>query len=1194
MKIEKGVTLLEASAGTGKTYTLAELFLRLIVEEGVPAREILVVTYTKAATSELRERIRARLQEALMLNPGNHRLIEALEFFDEVSIDTIHAFCQRTLRDQAFETGIYFDPELIPDQSGIIQEVAADYFRKEICEGDSLIASLCYNKGLLREGLAKLLQTYLQFPELRLVPEIPKDREVARVNNLKKFETAFKDFRDCWNRIEDKKSLHDYFPESRKGWTIGAYAKPEIVASKIALLTEAFENSRLEARWPRQAGSLSSEGVSGALFGCVTFFSISEINGSGTGKNKVRPVADAVLERFFAACEDFSEQAEVFKIGLILDFLLWGKAEISARKLQAKQQSYDDLIQCLAQVLEREGVDGPLAKSVQKKYQAALIDEFQDTDPLQWKIFHRIFALPESHWLFLVGDPKQAIYGFRGADVNTYVKAAETAKHRHTLDTNWRSTTCLVESLNAVFNEPSGGGNFVEEGIRYQEVKAAPESKGNRKPFRYEDNELTPLQIWHWQPDDAVTSDRANSFLPDRVAGEIVRLLKGATLGEARLQTRDIAVLVESHHQAALMQEALRKVGIPGVELGNASVMESTEARELQWLLLAILQPSRERVVKSALTTDLMGWNGDRLVRELADESKWMDRLQQFAESRKSWEETGFFAMFSSFIQKEGVLQNLQKFPNGERRITNLLHLVELLETACKDEHLSPIQLVQWLEEKRLLSTREMAAEDHQLRLESDSDAVRIVTIHSSKGLEYPVVFCPFLQKDASLKALKDPGTNKILLKEEVRFHDAQGDMRWDLLQSDEANQIRARKESLAEKMRLFYVALTRAQNLCYLVSAPYGKKLRSTALAWLMQPDKSASDPVAALEEIESQATDWKSRWDQLSEVIDVTEIQELDPLAESSGTFEPISPGGGGGNARYCSRSSILQAWYLSSFTQLASHSLGKTLLSVGDTEIEEPNHSVIAPEFQKNPEGVFALPASSLTGNCLHEILESFDFSEAAGDSLNLALIQERLEAYGFSVYLNAVTEMLDRLRIIPLKNDRNEEVILSEIKKNLQLTEMEFYFPTRKFADGQPLINVIRRSTTGGFSLEDHSKIGSYLKGFIDLIFKGNDGRFYIVDWKSNRLGFSPEDYRSEAMQAKIEEQSYDLQYHLYTVALDKYLRLRIADYDYDTHFGGVWYLFLRGIHSDYPGCGTYYVRPEKVIIEQMSELLGSEL
>jgi exodeoxyribonuclease V beta subunit len=1180
--LDLGVTRLEASAGTGKTFALAGIFLRLLVEEKIPASDILVVTFTEAATAELRDRIRRRLVEALQALAGeptddalllalidrtqNRRaaalnsLRNALEIFDLISISTIHGFCQRTLADSAFESGILFNVELVADQDNLIREIAADYFRRQVHAGDAVPASLALHQKLTPDVFAVLLKRFLTYPELKLLPAAPP-RPLPEV--IAELETTFAKCVSEWRALaQDRGALMNYFIGGKK-WANGKHAKESFITDAMAGLDTGLDASRMSA----------------GIWDAIEFFSVSAVR-AAVGKKTKMPEPYPAL---FDTCEKLVVLAAELVLAQRLDFLSTARAALAQRKQEAKQQSYDDLISRLATALA--GPSGSaLANSVRKKFRVALIDESQDTDPLQWKIFKEIFAKSPEHRLYLIGDPKQAIYGFRGADVQTYLTAAKSAGHQYELDTNWRSESALVGAVNTIFASAGNTTAFVEEQISFERVKAAKQADAQPIIFPPDGNRPPPFQVWCANADNGGWSARsAQSLLPAAVAAEISRLLRAEVCIEnRRLNPRDIAVLVESHRQAGWVQRALHDLQIPSVEQAMDSVFASAEARELQWILTAILSPSREAGVKCALTTDAFGLDGNQLSELTANEVAWQTRLQEFAEYRFRWERGGFFSMFADLLRAEKMVEKFLRFADAERRITNLLHLTELLETASRAEHLGPARLVQWLEKRR--ASDAATADEFQLRLESDEDAVQIITIHRSKGLEYPVVFCPFVTKDAELGKIKN---QRQTVMEVVLFHNPTTQaLTWDLNAAPAPAHVQqTTKEQLAEKVRLLYVALTRARHRCYLVSAPSAKK-KSTALAWLLQGrSENLADPVEFLNAQSPAAADWKNCWHALAEKSPAS-IAVADLPLELGELWRPEKQVGDKLISKTCARE-LRPSWFLSSFTQLSqsAHAAAPDLPDHDATDVTAKP----ADTETEITTGIFALPAGARTGDCLHQILEKFDFSND-DMALTTALVEQKLAAFGLAEarHVEAVAAMLERLRHVPLALD-NAAFTLARVRPTQRLSEMEFHFPVGQL-DGESLAKLIRdqkKSPAKTLPAE------GFLKGFIDLIFEFN-GRFYIVDWKSNSLGHRVEDYDVAAMRREITERSYDLQYHLYTGALDKFLRARLAGYDYEKHFGGVRYIFLRGVTPEKPELGIFHARPTAGKITQLSALLGSDL
>jgi len=1213
--LTKAVNCLEASAGTGKTYALTWIYLRLLLEqnEKIDPSKILVVTFTKAATAELRDRIRKRLVEAqavLADGKGNdEKLVEyfnglshekkqgaanllknALEVFDLAAIYTIDSFCQRTLRDAAMESGVLFDLELIPNQADYVREVATDYCRQQLFGPQALLAGAAIQSDITPAALTNLLDNYLKHPELQLVTALTP-RAAAQVDA--DIVAAAATLSGQWQALGGVEPLADYFAtDEESAWAKNKHKKRAKVIEQAQQI----------------AAGVTEDDWSPDFWAAVEYFCYSLVEKNIRAKQQL-PANPPAAKVFFQACEQLSQLMAEHRMAHRLEFLRAARIALTEKKQSSKQASFSDQISRL-----REALVGPsgkaLANTLRNRYQAALIDESQDTDPLQWEIFKLVFAeQPDSHWLYLIGDPKQAIYRFRGADVHTYLTAAASTRpdQRYTLGTNWRSESRLVHAVNAIFSKPGEPAQFpvfLEDKIQFKPV--APGPKADSAPIHFTREQIprpAPLQVWKWEPPDAfVTADAARKRLPLVVAAEISRLLSGGVeLGADNdrhgLQPRDIAVLVESHAQANLVQQALHDLQIPSVEKAMESVFLSGEANEMQWILQAVLNPGREAGVKAALTTDAMGISGNALSELVADENLWQRQLQKFVRYRKVWEEDGFYTMIREFIREEKIAESLLRFPNAERRLTNFMHVAEIMEAARKAEHLGPTRLVQWLEERRQGVGE--TPEDHQLRLESDEDAVQIVTMHSSKGLEYPVVFCPFHQQSAVTK----------YSKASTFYHDPAGELCWDIDPEPAAqNQSQASKENLADKVRLLYVALTRARNRCYLVSARYiySKKNNPTALAWVMQ--REGTIPADPVEELKALPADWSAPWAEIKALADencdegeAIAVNDL-PLALPGQKWiradnEPatIAP-------RKCHQEEIKPAWYLTSFTGISSRITALSAVGGKDQKDQNPDDEVVpdrdagdgvllpaAAQPEQPPAGIFALPAGSRTGDCLHKILEQYDFQNP-DEQKTRQLIQQQLESAALpaEAHLETVLQMLGRIRSLPLKFKAGD-FKLADIPANNRLVEMEFQFPTASF-QGQQLMEIIRGTNSKGqpAAAPDPRALAAYMKGFMDLVFE-HEGRFHIIDWKSNWLGSKVADYDQNAMQSKIHEAFYDLQYHIYTVALDKFLRRRLPGYDYEKHFGGVHYLFLRGLDVTQPQLGVFHDRPAKAIIEQLSQL-----
>jgi exodeoxyribonuclease V beta subunit len=855
--------------------------------------------------------------------------------------------------------------------------------------------------------------------------------------------------------------------------------------------------------------------------------------------------------------------------GLQLEFVDYAKKELPRRKAERKIQHFDDLLTRLHEALTGPN-GGALAEELRERYKAALIDEFQDTDPVQYQIFHQAFSGGKT-FLFLIGDPKQAIYAFRGADIFTYLEAAKEATRRFTLGENWRSEAGLVVAVNKIFS--GAPRSFVFDRIEFQEAIAR--GQADQMSLTFDGQAEPPFHLWFWKrTGKEITRRLAEMILPQVVAGEIARLLNGNTkIGERRLKPEDIAVLVMENQQARKMQEALSDLNIPSVLHTTASLFLSQEVLEFRRILAGVALPGDERLVKAALATDLFGVDGERL--SACTESQWQEWLQRFHEYLDLWDQRGFFRMFRHWLQREGVRQRLLAFPDGERRLTNVLHLGEVLHQAETERRLGISGLLKWLAEQ--MDSGMEAAEEHQLRLERDENAVRLVTIHKSKGLQYPVVFCVFSWRHSEIER---GGEEQVFFHDPSRAQQLVRDLGPEI--SDDHRNL-AGEEKLAENVRLLYVALTRAKNRCYLVWGGM-KNSATSAPAWLFhRPPNLDGAILPALRANFPLLTDPRM-------------LADLEQLKQNSGgtlalvempepAGDPYRPEDAAPLKLDCRefKGRIARDWLICSFSYFKA---GK--------QEELPDRDNVPPAKRDGipGTGIFAFPKGAKAGTCLHEILQKLDFG--ATKEVMEALANERLQAHDLAQPGNsaAVCEALRttlRFPLVPERPDFN----LTRISGAERLSELEFYFPVQRVSLPR-LRGLLAKlgwpeAVPGQIGRMTFDPVSGYLKGFIDLVFSF-EGRYYLVDWKSNWMGNRVEDYAPDAIRLEMRQQQYFVQYHFYTVALHKYLSLRVPHYDYEKHFGGVTYLFLRGLDPSRPQYGVFRDRPALTAVDQLSSLL----
>lgn len=1193
-----GLQMIEASAGTGKTWTIAALYLRLLLERQLPVEKILVVTYTNAATAELRARIRARLLEAQQAcastgsatsatsaavvhdavladiltrverSRASALLTLALESFDLAAIHTIHGFCQRALAERAFESGLPFEAELADDDRRVLHEAAEDFWRSHVAIAadagtgpDNDAVWLAWLLARLPGPAALLQQLAPHFgkPYLLQVAAPAVDAHIGQ-----RYAETFARVRALWQR-EGAAAVARL--NANAGLSQASY-KPAQVA-RLAAALDAWLGGAPSLAVPKNAERFTPAG-----------FKVNK--GHEAPQHQVFAALDELL--LLAAATAAAFEARLGQ--LRQQALAQCEANVRAARQRLATRSFDDLLLDLHAALNGEG-GAALAAALRQRYAAALIDEFQDTDPLQYGIFAITFA-DSAQPLFFVGDPKQAIYSFRGADLRAYLEARQQAGAPLLLDTNRRSTAPLIAAVNAIFGRSARP--FLDAELGFEPVQAPPSAPA---PIAVDGAPLAALELWflprqgkelepkksgeHKGKLGTIPKNRANPTIADAVAASIAQLLTQAQAGRASLddkgrvrvlQGQDIAVLVKSHYQGQLVREALQALGVSSVRYGQDSIFDTQDALEVERVLLAIAHPAREGLLRSALATRLMGVRGDELA-ALASEGgeAWLHRVEDFHRWHALAREHGFIRMWRSWQVEAGLAPRLLAQPDGERLMTNLLHLSDLLAALAHDEQLGVEALAKHLADARNDARSETnVGEGRLLRLESDENLVRIVTIHTSKGLEYPVVYCPFLW-DGKLRDAEGP----------VRYHDPAHDHRAALdfgSPEFEAHQELAQAEARAEALRLAYVALTRARQHCVLVWGACADA-ESSPLAWLLHGsehlDFGAMDDAA----LRAALQEWHAHCPHI-------EVRDLSAATKGGTPFQPAVPAEAALQAR---------PWPARAMLPWRMHSFSAWLLNAGDADLGElPEHDAIAPlpDEEGGAAEVNAFPAGANAGTCLHAMFERADFVAPEPEIVAAALAE-----FGFGEALQplAMTLLHDALAT-PMS------VVLPPLRaipRTQQIREMEFMLPLRA-PDMAALAAAVGPDAGADGRLAQRIRalqpahLAGFLKGFIDLVFR-HEERYYVLDYKSNRLGPQLRDYAPPQLAAAMAEAMYDLQALLYATALHLVLQKRQPDYDYERHCGGALYLFLRGMRPDAPGSGVYAWRPSREMVMRVAAVLA---
>ncbi|MEG8175761.1 UvrD-helicase domain-containing protein [Xanthomonas hortorum pv. gardneri] len=1190
-----GVRLIEASAGTGKTFTLATLFTRLVVERGLRIGQILAVTFTEAATQELRRRIRERLVLAATLVPDapvgaaqaatglandpswpgpllqeapdvlltravlathlatgtetpaalRRRLQQAVEEIDLAAVFTIHGFCARVLREHALESGQAFAaPELLANDRELLGEVAADLWRQRAADAamaEDLIA--LWSGG--PDALASDLRALVRHPTLLPAVATTTDDAAALLQAVQDASTAL---------AAAFQSHGTAFFEAIMSAIDGG------ILSKVS-----YKPEWLASLWHWFDSFAAAPSTHTAPHPKLIKLTAAEL-AAGTNKKFVERTPASPLSHeidgyltALARVEEWRTRRRIRLLHALRDDAI---ARLALLKRQRRVQTYDDLVDGVAHALEGAQAEA-LVTRLRAQYAIALVDEFQDTDDRQWAIFSNVFgegplarAADLEPALFLIGDPKQAIYGFRGGDVRTYLAAAVTAELAPPLSHNFRSRPGVLAAIDALYAQAGYSEAFLTDGIAFHPVQ--PGTKRVDADLQRDGNAAPALTLWR-APEPPLPSKgkpkpwsagRARELATAACVAAIRGWLAGgrdgtATINGHPLQAGDIAVLVRSHGGDAHRAQCLLHARGLAVAAGKQSLFATDEALELLALLQALLDPGDDSRLRAALATVLIGEDAAAIAALAHDGERHRRWQQQALDWRERWQRGGPLALIGDLGAAHG--QRLLALVDGERRLTNYLQLAELLQEADA-RALGPHGLVDWL--SRRIANADDNDEAQQLRLESDARRVQIVTLHKSKGLEYPLVFLPYIGIGRSDKGA---GRHCVVHAPELGRQLHWNVSKWSRDKDDptwSAAEAAWKQEQRAEDARLLYVGLTRAEHALWIASGPFHQHER-TALSGMLR----------ALDTLQGAAGEG-------AVVVDTSTppatLPRLPPPIEAQ-----VPP------ARTPQRH-IAPEWWVYSFTQLANADAGAatdpmaSATVVGSGGSDEPSGSeaiavaaevdTFDPRFAGNRFGVV-----------MHDVFERCDFAawhawhpgQPAPEG-QAAAILEALQRGGYTQdELDDGLAMLTALIGHTLTVALPEGTTLAAVPEPQRRNEMEFHFamrPTRVEA----LLALLHRfgvvSDRQAFGARQ--RLEGLMTGLIDLTYTV-DGRWYVLDYKSNRLP----SYDADALARAMAHSEYELQALIYTVALHRWLRFRLgAAYDYACDFGGVRYLFCRGLDA----------------------------
>lgn len=1172
-----GINLVEASAGTGKTFALTGLYIRLLAEkEDLDPSQILAVTFTKAATQELRDRISRRLRETVnaLENPEPYRddpflgqaiaqwggnpairekLVRALGEIDQAAVYTIHGFCQHAMQQFIFESNSPFNAEYTGDDDRFFTEAVDNIWRRELqrLEGAGDLYKPLHGFVVEKIGSPDALKNTLFAikgkPYAKFAFGYRKD---LLEEKLREFAGLLEKLIQTW----DRNAIFDLL-------TDGSLNKRSYNVEKVRIKVDELDNLIRENNIPLDLS------VSFDFFEKFTTATLA----SATNKNQTTP-----HHPFFEASDRFAsfEHLEIAEVWCIEMANLFRK-EFADLKEAANIRSFDDILESMQQSL----TSPEMLEKVRQAWLVALVDEFQDTDPIQLDVFKRIYMdWQADKCLYLIGDPKQSIYRFRGADINSYMEAAKMrGVNKLGLGKNYRSSLGMVEAVNRLF------GHVPENEVWPGGVKFDPaEAHRGNEGFSIDgDEHPQPLQFLVNASPDPVNKDTGQQRTNMGIADEISRLLGKGRLGECTineggsprgLRAGDIAILVSAHAEADKIRKVLLRRGIKSVHKSGRSVFNTGEAAFMVDFIRVVGQPGDLAGLRYFLFSEYIGYTTNDLEELETDNTILAGLLETIQSIKDTFENSGFLAMANRFLRvfparvngKEcTVPERVLRHEDGERMYSNILQISELINELEQRSQPGLEEIQKWIMQKIEQSENNDEAE---IRLESDDDLVQIVTMHGCKGLEYPVVFCPSLWHRGVKKDKKAPHL----------FYD-DGEYQVDFCGIGERSLQKVWEEDLAEAIRLMYVAVTRARYRCYISYQTYNVMAQNAGpLHFAMfgkeptlqhlEGDGRSGSPGLLRENIEAFCAANPAHAALRSDV-GIEEWEKADFIEAKP----PV------GDARKLSRKGLERPdWFITSYSGLKS-GMGTDSIIHPDKKPIEIFERLVDKEFSS----IHGFPGGASAGVFMHRIFEDLDFENyraEADEVIKSAMVRDGFDEMWHPVIKKMLSTVMEKK--LPYSNIR-----LSDLTEGRHQKELEFYFPSEK-TDGAAAFRIIRGEQAGP-TVSTHG----FMNGFIDLLFE-HEGKFYILDFKSDMLGASTMDYQPGLLADAMETRGYDLQYHLYTVALQRMLKAKLGGaYDYDDHIGGSYYLFLRGMEVGEGLNGIYFHKPEKDVIDELDRFFG---
>jgi exodeoxyribonuclease V beta subunit len=1131
-----GIKMIEASAGTGKTFTIILLYLRFLlginIKKKYSIKNILIITYTKNAVKEIKKRLEKNIYKMYLdclkkktnnknyikifnkiknFKKATYKLKSAYENINDISIYTIHGFCQYILKKKNNYYEYLIDKKKVYEENFLYKESTYNFWRNFFYPCNKEISNIILQYWKSPEDLFKKIYSWLNIKSKIHIYTKIKDQNIFSAH--KKNIEIIQKFKKKWNKINIY--LEKIFLEKKLNKRI--YHKKNF-----------FRWIKKVQEWTKE--KTKNYNIPKELY----YFSKKKIE-----KNTTSTEGFPYLKKVNKFLKKKISLKEVLLINAIKEIPKIYK------KIKKKKFSYDNLITSLLQSLKKEK---NLKKYIQKKFPIAFIDEFQDTDFQQYKLFQKIY-IKKKTTLILIGDPKQSIYNFRGADIFFYLKNKSKMQNIYTLNENWRSSKKLIDSVNLLFTRIKN--IFLFKKIRF--IPVVPSKKSNKKKFFIKKKEQSALKIW-LQPGIQKTPDEYNNWISKTCAQNINNLIQKIKKSQAilkiekkkrKLKIEDICILVKNYHEFKQIKRELLKLNINSYYTSyNKSIFQTVEVKEMYFILKSILYTSNESYFYRALFTSIIYKNTYIISQIKKKYSLWSTLKEKFLRYKNIWINKGILNLIKIIISESNLYQRYFFYKKYKEKISNLIHLGEILEkkTILRKEEYS---LITWFKEK--VYQKENYNKNYQQKLNHDNKStINITTIYKSKGLEYPVVWVPFI--------------SNFFKSKKFIFHDRKKYNTFINLCESKKKIKLEKEEKLSEEIRLLYVAITRSIFQCNLGVSPLVKKkpknnkteFHKSGLGYILQKGK----PMTSQE--------------LYNEIKKITFKKKIKLIIKKEKLNKKIEK-------KIFYKKDLKSEIFYKKFQENENTSYTKILKEHYKLNTQKKKIKKSTKKIKKEELNQYTFPQGKKYGKILHKILEKINFKKEINEKSIQKIIKKKID----KKWITTIKNWIQSILIHPfLKNKVN----LLSLKKKI-IREMEFYLPLKKKINLFSINSIIKKNKTLYFKKQENQK--GILKGFIDLIFLFKN-KYYFVDYKFNFLGNKKKYYTKKKIKKYFFEKKYNIQFYLYSIALHRFLKKKIKNYNFKKNFGGAYYLFLRGINKKKINQGIFYIIPKYNLVKKIND------